>query len=176
MPGLIQPLHALIILLMHLSTCPNIGEEQFSRYLLDQVMSLRVNRILGGSVVPTKTLLRGDCRPQVGNPRYLIMVELRRRVWKKVGWDSDGKGIDPWAGRTMQGEVVGGGNDEVVPDPQLGMETSHVDTAVLDDLSAGWDTNESTGLEGLDHILAGDPMDLFQWDEWESLTSDFFAS
>jgi hypothetical protein len=34
---------------------------------------------------------------------------------------------------------------------------------------------DGTGLEELDSILAGDPLDMFQWDEWESLTSEFFA-
>jgi hypothetical protein len=174
-PGLIQPLHALIILLMHLSTCANIGDEDRSRYLLDQTMTVRVNRILNGSVVPTKALLRGDCHPQRANPRYLILVELRKRVWKKVGWDVDGKGRDPWAGRRAEEEVVGGGEDEVVLGQNLEVETSH-EEAKLEEPNGAWDAYETTGLESLDNILAGDPMDMFQWDEWESLASDFFAN
>jgi hypothetical protein len=172
-PGLIQPLHALIILLMHLSTCLNISEEGQSRHLLDQIMSLRVNRILNGSVVPTKALLRGDCHPQRANTRYLIMVELRRRVWRNVGWESDGNGRDPWAGRLTQGEVVGGGDGENIHDQNLRVDSSHCEEASS---YKSWEANERTGLESLDNILASDPMDLFQWDEWESLTSDFFAS
>jgi hypothetical protein len=39
-----------------------------------------------------------------------------------------------------------------------------------------WATEETTGREELDSILTGDPLDIFQWDEWESLTSEFFAS
>jgi hypothetical protein len=141
-------------------------------------MSLRVNLILKGSVIPTKALLRGEFQTQRANPRYLIMAELRRRVWKKLGWDGDGKGKDPWAEEKVQGEVVYGidGNEETVPDQLQEMERPHGDAAMVEGLNEGWDINESTGLEGLDNILAGDPMDLFQWDDWESLASDFFAS
>lgn len=71
-------------------------------------MSLRVNRIIKGSVIPTKALLRHDFRAQRANPRYVIMAELRRSVWKKVGWDSNGKGKEPWAEEKLHGEVVGG--------------------------------------------------------------------
>jgi hypothetical protein len=31
------------------------------------------------------------------------------------------------------------------------------------------------GFEGLESILAGDPLDMLQWDEWESLASEFFV-
>ena len=89
-----------------------------------------------------------------------------------------GKGKDSWAEEKVQEEVVGGvdGNEEIVPDQQQEMERPHGDAAMVEGLNEGWDINESTGLEGLDNILAGDPMDLFQWDKWEFLASDFFAS
>lgn len=84
---------------MHLSTCSNIAEEEhLSRSPLDQILSLRVNRILNGSVVPVKDLLCGKDRLQRTNARYLIMVELRRRFWKKIGSDCDGRGVNPWFG------------------------------------------------------------------------------
>lgn len=76
-------------------------------------MSLRGNRILDGNVVPTRALLRGDDYPRRANFRYLILVELRKRVWKKVGWDKDGKGVDPWGGRPAQREAVDGGAEEI---------------------------------------------------------------
>ena len=104
------------------------------------------------------------------------MIELRKRVWKKVGWDSDGKGKDPWVGTTVQGETIGGGDVDPAPDSQLGITAPDTDQAILEDVTAEWNTNQSTGLDGLDNLLAGDPMDLFQWDEWESLASEFFAS
>ncbi|KAG0649374.1 Transcription factor yanR, partial [Hyphodiscus hymeniophilus] len=172
MPGLIQPIHAVIILLMHLSTCPNISEEEPSRYLLDHIFRLRVNHILKGSAVPAKPLLRGDSHPRRSNPRYVIMVELRKRVWKNAGWDSDGKGFDPWAGKNAMGDVDEGGGNELVPDPQ----PCGGDPAVSDHMSLSYDISESTGLEDLDKLLAGDPMDMFQWDELDYLASDFFAN
>ena len=112
------------------------------------------------------------------------MVELRRRVWKRIGWDCDGMGEDPWWGRLdaiVRGEnVLGGGEAEVVPDNGEKAESSGAAVTVSDPLwnvwNGEWNSNETTGLEELDSILAGDPMDMFQWDEWESLASDFFAS
>lgn len=168
---------------MHLSTCTDIAkEEHLSRSVLDEILSLRVNRILNGSVIPIKDLLCGNDRLQRTNARYLIMVELRRRVWKKIGWDCDGRGVDPWWGRLnapVQGDVVDGGAAEAVSDNEKG-ETIWTGITASDSLmelwSGEWNAKETTGLEELDNILAGDPMDMFQWDEWESLTSEFFAS
>jgi hypothetical protein len=172
---------------MHLSTCTNIAEEEhLSRSLLDQILSLRVNRILNGSVVPIKDLLCGNDRLQRTNARYLIMVELRRRVWKKIGWDSDGRGVDPWWGRLdalVKGDAVvggrGSGGEELMPNDEKGEDVGIGMTApdpLMDVWNGEWNMQETTGFEELDSILAGDPMDMFQWDEWESLASEFFAS
>lgn len=163
---------------MHLSTCTNIAEEEhLSRSLLDQVLSLRVNRILSGSLLLIKDPLCGNDRLQRTNARYLIMVELRRRVWKKIGWESDGRGVDPWWGR-LNG-LIAEGQEEARPSNEES-ENSNIGTAAPDPLAEAWNGEwnaaDTTGLEELDNILAGDPVDMFQWDEWESLASDFFAS
>lgn len=160
---------------MHLSTCTNITEEErMSRSLLDEILSLRVNRIMNGTLIPMNTMLRGDDRPQRANPRYLIMVNLRRRVWKKIGWDSDGKGIDPWGGR-----LPCASEEEVAADlDKEGVDSMEfvVPEQGIEGWNGNWGAESTTGLEQLDTILAGDPMDLFQWDEWESLATEFFAS
>jgi hypothetical protein len=129
---------------------------------------------MNGNPVPMNTMLRGDDNPQRANPRYLIMVNLRRRVWKKIGWDSDGQGIDPWGGRVPCASEV-----EIVRDVEKGAPAG-IESGIPEQPMEGWNgkysVEETTGLEELDSILAGDPMDMFQWDEWESLTSEFFAS
>ena len=104
------------------------------------------------------------------------MVELRKRVWKKVSWDRDGKGVDPWGGRLAKGEAVGGETEEMTAKNINKVEKAA--KGVLSKDNSAWERpiDAATGLEGLDHILAGDPMDLFQWDEWEALASEFFAS
>jgi hypothetical protein len=167
---------------MHLSTCVCINEEEdLSRSLLDQILSLRVNRIMNGSVVPMKDMLCGNDRLQRTNPRYLIMVELRRRVWKKIGWDCDGRGVDPWWGKldALTRGDVGRTEADAMPDNNteanvgMSLPTPNPRVGVW---SGEWNTNDTTSLEELDSILAGDPMDMLQWDEWESLTSEFFAS
>jgi hypothetical protein len=144
---------------------------------------MRVNRILNGSVVPVKDLLCGNDRLQRTNARYLIMVELRRRVWKKIGWGCDGRGVDPWSGRLdalVKGDLVaGGGGEEVMPD-DMKRENAGVAAITSDPLiearNLEWNIRDTTGHEELDSILGGDPMDMFQWDEWDSLASEFFAS
>lgn len=118
--------------------------------------------------------------PQRANPRYLIMVNLRKRVWKKVGWDNDGKGVDPWAGRTREGPCQVAIGEEV---EDRGLDVIHRREGFTERLIAptdiepwnSWNADNGTGLDNLDAILTGDPLDMFQWDEWESLTSDFFA-
>jgi hypothetical protein len=179
-PGLIQPLQALIILLLHVSTCPHIVEEEtISRSLIDKIICLRVNRIRSGILIPDKFRFGVGCYPQRSNARYLILVELRKRVWKKVGWENDGKGIDPWGGGIVNGEVVVGGtrkDGEMKVDvgSNGGLSERPIDLPIINGWSNDWTLDEGTGLEGFDSILAGDPMDLFQWNEWESLASEFF--
>jgi hypothetical protein len=79
----------------------------------------------------------------------------------------------------VQGEVVGRGDEEPkgeVTDNANEAENPPGSSMVADASSEEWPIEKSTGLEGLDNILAGDPMDLIQWEEWESLTSEFFAN
>lgn len=136
---------------------------------------------MNGNVVPEKARLGVDNdRPKRANPRHLIMVSLRKRVWKKVGWADDGKGRDPWGGRRLEGVSEGGAlsgeeakgrmppsTDEMMPDSEQLRTQGGSDTSgeMID-----------TGVEELDSLLTGDLLNMFQWDEWESLTSDFFAS
>jgi hypothetical protein len=182
-PGLIQPLHALLILLMHISTCPCIAEEEIlSRELLDSVFCLRINMIMKES----KSKVPEDGKPRIGgggeglrNPRYLVLVELRRRVWKKVGWEGDGRGADPWGGRLDRLDVDGEENvqaEDVDVSAQKDVENG-VENGDLNDWNGGGigDMMDITGFEGLESILAGDPLDMLQWDEWESLASEFFV-
>jgi hypothetical protein len=98
--------------------------------------------------------------------------------------------VDPWWGRLdalVKGDavVVGGGGggsgsgEEMMPDNQKGEDVDIGMTApdpLMDVWNGEWNPQETTGFEELDNILAGDPMDMFQWDEWESLASEFFAS
>lgn len=105
------------------------------------------------------------------------MVELRRRVWKKIGWDCDGRGMDPWWGG-LNG-LIGSGEEETGPYNADRDKTNNGMPApdqVVEAWTGEWNAAETTGLEELDSILAGDPMDMFQWEEWESLASEFFAS
>ena len=179
-PGLIQPLHALIILLLHLSACTHIVEEEtLSRTLLDSSMGLRVDRIMKGSTLPVGAVIRADDQLQRGNPRYLILKELRKRVWRKVGWDRDGKGVDPWHGRLELEEVVEGGFKDVTKDTYSGqseVEGASNEAQLRGGLNEEWFGEESMNLVDFDSVMTGDPSDMFQWDEWESLTSEFFAS
>ena len=129
---------------------------------------------------PMKDLLCGNDRPQRTNPRYLILVELKKRVWKKIGWDADGKGIDPWGGLPVQFEFSTGA-EVIVPGFPASPEAKSANPGTADPNTEArwnkdWSLNETTGNEDLDNILSGDPMDMFQWDEWESLASEFFAN
>jgi hypothetical protein len=164
---------------MHISTCTNLTEEEtLSRSLIDDILCLRINHIMNGDVVPKNTRIGGEHCAGRANPRHLIMVSLRRRVWKKIGWEDDGKGRDPWGGRFIEGlgEVDGGVEAEKAPCERFEIVPEQKMYAPQQAWSADWEGGVDTGMEELDTLLSGDPLDMFQWDEWESLTSEFFAS
>jgi hypothetical protein len=86
-PGIVQPIHALMILLLHLSTCEKRDEEGIkSRELVDQTFGLRRNRILSGIILPLGAHM-GNIRARPhSNSRYSALLMLRTRVWQKFGW------------------------------------------------------------------------------------------
>ena len=167
---------------MHLSTCPSIAEEEaLSRNLIEDIFCMRVNHILNGELLPPNMRVGPDPASHRANPRHLIMINLRERVWKKVGWDDDGKGVDPWGVRhaeDTENSCLGTDKERAIDvdetqeddsEPMTGLQLPEV-------IDGRYNVDDSTGLEELDNLLAGDPLDMFQWDEWESLTSEFFAS
>jgi hypothetical protein len=174
-PGLVQPLHALIILLAHLLSCKDIGSEAvLSRDLLDNVLSLRVDWILRGSVLPSKVGLPAHGHTIRTNPRYLILVDLRKRVWSKLGWDKDGLGKDPWGGRLDNHEITQTPNAEL----EVGSTPANVPRpgSVGQDHKSDGDKGPDTTMEEAEGLWDGDPLDMMQWDEWDELTQGLFAS
>ena len=95
-PGLLQPFHALAILLLHLTRCPNLLQEMDDSFeLLQEVFSLRRRWINAGLVTtsivhgsaPATGARRQDERTHGrGNPRYRWLIELKEQVWSKFDW------------------------------------------------------------------------------------------
>jgi hypothetical protein len=73
-------------------------------------------------VLPTKAGLPAHGHTIRTNPRYLILVDLRKRVWSKLGWDKDGLGKDPWSGRLDHHEMAQTQNAEL----EVGSEPADV--------------------------------------------------
>jgi len=174
-PGLVQPLHALIILLAHLLSCKDIASEAvLSRGLLDDVFSLRVDWILRGSVFPTKAGHPVHGHTVRTNPRYLILVDLRKRVWSKLGWDKDGLGKDPWSGRLDHYEKA------QTPNAELDVGSEPTEVARPDsrdqDHQGGIEKDQDTTTVEAEGLWDGDPLYMMQWDEWDELTQGLFAS
>lgn len=110
-----------------------------------------------------KVRFRGE---RSGNTRYSMLVELRAKVWKRLGWDRDGRGKDPWGGRLdpgIEGEV------EVVEDGGYGNQ----DTAAVE--IEDMHTTESLQMGSINESME-DPLNMFNWDEWEGLTEGLFVS
>ena len=91
--------------------------------------------------------------------------------------------MDPWKGRLdalgRVDSVTGGGDEEMMPDDSKSGNAAvaaRTSDPLVEARNVEWNIREATGHEELDSILAGDPMDMFQWDEWESLASEFFVS
>ena len=73
---------------MHLSICSDLpSEEKYTRDLMNAIFSLRVSWILNGTVVPVEAVIRGAEMPQGCSPQYSILSTLRKRVWRRFGWE-----------------------------------------------------------------------------------------
>jgi hypothetical protein len=162
-PGFVQPIHALMILLTHLSSCSAIDEENgLSRELIQKTMGLRMKRILNGSIFPLRNMFtQGNRRPDGANPRYRNLWILSRKVWEKNGW------LFP----------------RQCPDDSLSERPREPATLNFDatiDADKNVRLDDANGSDLLFHhpenILTGELMDQLSWDEWESLSAGFFST
>lgn len=102
-PGFLQPLHALVILLKHLSVCTNRESESSagSYDLITQVIHSRREWIMRGSIRPLPPRLMpglmsnsegrspdGGSVIALTDPRYRMLWTLKERVWQRFGWAS----------------------------------------------------------------------------------------
>ena len=153
---------------MHLSTCSQLDEEsRLSQDLVDQIFSLRVNRMLSIGSVPVRAMMMEDEKDkmsQKSNPRYRILWNLRKRVWQKVGWSMPSY------------EAVQGGLEVDTATQETNEETSSTAASEIP-LQYRDESEDSTMMAALDNILlTSDPLDLSQWDDWESITAGFFMA
>jgi hypothetical protein len=98
-PGFLQPMHALVILLKHLSACSDMQAESTagSCDLITQVMDARRDWIMKSSIRPLPvqlmpgsgvTLTDGRPTPPMTDPRYRMLWSLKEQVWRRFGWAS----------------------------------------------------------------------------------------
>jgi hypothetical protein len=108
------------------------------------------------------------------NPRYLILVDLRKRVWTRLGWDKDGLGKDPWNGRLDHHAKV------QTPNAEFDVGSEPTDFPRPDpadqDHQGGIEKDQDTTTMDAEGLWGGDPLDMMQWDEWYELTQGLFAS
>lgn len=162
-PGLIQPIHALMILLVHLEGCICPDEEAaLSRDLIDKVFSLRVDRILNGDdAINFMTTRFSNLRHH--NSRYLALITLKTRVWQKLGWST------PYPPTTHHSPD---GAPEIANPPDGAPTQTNLDV----DLGIEDIMEENSILVSWDEFTAGSSLDtgISNWDEWNSLSAGFF--
>ncbi|KAF4625947.1 hypothetical protein G7Y89_g12215 [Cudoniella acicularis] len=161
-PFLVQPIHALTILLMHLSKCSHPDDEAvLSRDLVDRVFAMRTSRILSGTVVPHGIRSMRFTSLQQSYPRYSALPNLRTRVWNRFGW--------PIAHYPLVKSVA-----------ESGTEMNSIEATCLQgipDISPEFNIGaECQSLFPMDNFTGVAPVDTMEWDEWESLTSGFLAA
>lgn len=166
-PGFIQPLHAMAILLLHLSQCSHVDEEEkLSKDLLDMIFTLRVNHIRKGMRTGTGILgelLKGYQKPpRANNPRYRTLTNLKRHVWQKFDW------FCPTFGPHQEGHEL---QTQMAP-------TVHGNPTISPPNNAqpqyGGENKGGPMVSGLENGFMYDPVDLLQRDEWDSLMGGFF--
>lgn len=96
-PGFIQPIHALLITLKHLTGCsdPECESSQKTYELLTQVIDIRREWIMRGPIrpLPRKLMLGSESHSTDGtsvtlmtDPRYRLLWALKEEVWRRFGW------------------------------------------------------------------------------------------
>lgn len=151
-----------MLLLMHLSGCPNSDEERLlSENLVNRVVSLRVGRL---SNIPTPPLTHGKSPSaiQPSNPRYRALNTMRMRVWEKFKWPI--AVVEP---SSQNDQVEKSGSSGLIENsPTQGDLTPHANYGDRE-IWSDWDpiANNTSGI----------PSDALSWDDWSSLMPDFFA-
>ena len=96
------------------------------------------------------------------NPRYHILRTLRKRVGQQLGWP------------LPVGEIYLGGVYLDRLTQQKGRESL---SSATSENCQQHSEDQDFGLDAaLDDFLTGDPMDLLQWDEWESVSAGMFTN
>jgi len=91
LPGFVHPLQAMMILLLHLTSCANLPYEESlqSVSLLAEVFELVGNRLQQGGVVSSNVdAAESQGRSDKANLIYCLLAKLRYRVWKRAGWQN----------------------------------------------------------------------------------------
>ncbi|RFU29504.1 hypothetical protein B7463_g6843, partial [Scytalidium lignicola] len=163
-PGLIQPIHALMILLVHLDGCPCPDEEAIlSKDLIDQVFNFRLSRILNGSSASISFMIARCSNIHQYNSRYIALTTLKRRVWQKLGWSTPYRHNPEDMMEEDLGTVKFPNSD--APQTPFGVGSSCNYPVEKDSISVLWD-----------EFAAGAPLDndIASWDEWNLLSTGFF--
>lgn len=89
LPGFIHPSQALMILLLHLTSCTDIANEARlgSQQLVDRVFDLLGNRPQEGRVT-WSSVEHAQSRGTSRKPHLIheLLAKLRQRVWQRAGW------------------------------------------------------------------------------------------
>lgn len=88
-PGFIHPLQPMVILLLHLTTCDSLGNEETlqTRQLLDASFGLVGNRVSQGRVVSsTPKTEKSKGRSEKANLIYCLLAKLKTRTYERAGW------------------------------------------------------------------------------------------
>ncbi|KAH8660416.1 hypothetical protein BX600DRAFT_523353 [Xylariales sp. PMI_506] len=165
-PGLIQPIHALMILLVHLDGCMCPDDEAImSRDLIDQVFSVRLGHMSTGGVLVHFTTTRFN-NLRNHNSRYSHLITLKTRVWQKLGWSIQ----DPPNPKSPQDRSNGELGDinpiEVAILPANSDIVFEYEYSMEDLISMLWD-----------ELTPGSYLDvgMSNWDEWNLLSASLFT-
>lgn len=165
-PGLVQPLHALLILLVHLDACPCTNEEHIlTRDLIDQAFNLRLGRLLEGSntsISFTPARINGH---QQHNSRYIALTRLKTRVWQKLSCSTSSP--------HNHGDMV-----EERPRAMKSPDSGALQTSCSVKPNYDYPLQEDSLSVLWNEFSADVPPDIggiSNWDEWNSLSAGFFA-
>lgn len=145
LPGLVHPLHAVIILLLRMEQTSSLHPPDCpDKALLEAVFALVGNRVVRGRLTPrTAGRPNGDGTVWI----YCLLGKLRRRVWNQCGW-SDGHENSRFCMLGMDEDPAFLGHGHDAP-PQLLPDGDAADA-------------DADGTQ-------------FSWEEWDHMVDKFFA-
>ena len=161
LPGFVHPLQAMMILLLHLTSCSalHFEEDLRSKQLLIEVFELVGNRLQQGRLVSLNAdIANSQGRSDKASLIYCLLAKLRHRVWERAAWQSP----PPHGGQDCPLENLTEAIEFAHSEEQSEQQFQHPDA-----------TDNVQQPPGLTDVTSMEPIDETEFDQYDALFEQF---